>query len=98
MNAETRPAEAGPVEPTVGRHEKCLDVLADPVADALDDMAGLGEHWRRNRDRGRMPNGIRGAMLLVARDVLMLADAEQREMERRFSDMCGPTAFSQRST
>ena len=47
-----------------------LTVMADPVADALDDMAALGLHWTRNRDRGRMPNGIRQAMLLVAREAL----------------------------
>ena len=39
--------------------------MRDPVADALDDMAALGQHWTRSRERGRMPNGIRAAMLLV---------------------------------
>ncbi len=56
-----------------------IEVVRDPVADALDDMAALGLHWTRNRDRGCMPNGIRAAMLLVARDALALADMEERK-------------------
>jgi len=53
-----------------------LIVVHDPVADALDDLAALGQHWTRNRESGRMPKGIRAAMLLVARDVLALAGEE----------------------
>lgn len=46
-----------------------LEVVQDPVADALDDLAALGTHWTRNRDRGRMPSGIRAAMVMVAREL-----------------------------
>lgn len=63
-----------------------LTTLQDPVADALDDMAALGEHWTRNRARGRMPSGIRQAMLLVAREALMHADADEREAHSRMSE------------
>lgn len=52
--------------------------MQDPVADALDDMAALGQSWNLNRERGRMPSGIRGAMILVARELLMHVDMESR--------------------
>lgn len=59
-----------------------LQVVLDPIADALDDLAALGTHWTRNRERGRMPSGIRQAMLLIAREALHLVDAESRELQR----------------
>jgi hypothetical protein len=62
-------------------------MMRDPIADALDDMAALGEHWKRNRERGRMPNGIRSAMLLVARDVLDLQEMQQQEHVRTIAAM-----------
>ena len=71
-----------------------LTVIHDPVADALDDMAALGLHWTRNRERGRMPSGIRQAMLLVAREALAHADMADRAMVRQFGDLCGPSAFA----
>ena len=71
-----------------------LTVMQDPVADALDDMAALGLHWTRNRERGRMPSGIRQAMLLVAREALAHADMADRAMARQFGDLCGPAAFA----
>lgn len=64
-----------------------LELMRDPVADALDDMAALGQHWTRNRERGRMPNGIRMAMLLVAREVLALDElARHHPTDHQFID------------
>lgn len=54
----------------------------DPLAAVLDDLAALGEHWTRNRKAGRMPGGIRAAMLLVAREALAHDEAMQRENHR----------------
>ena len=71
-----------------------LVALQDHVADALDDMAALGQHWMRNRERGRMPNGIRQAMLIVAREALAYAEASDREMEREMSELFGPCAYA----
>ena len=65
-------------EETVPKNE--LTVLQDNVADALDDLAVLGAHWTRNRDRGRMPNGIRQAMLIVAREAIAYAEASDLEI------------------
>ena len=91
---------ASPVDCHVGRpvpergHAGVLTVLPDPVADALDDMAALGLHWTRNRERGRMPSGIRAAMLLVAREALAHEDAQAREIQRQFTELCGPEAYA----
>jgi hypothetical protein len=70
-----------------------LELMRDPVADALDDMAALGQHWTRNRERGRMPNGIRAAMLLVAREVLALDEMARRDpTDYQFGDLSGQPA------
>lgn len=74
-----------------------LMVMEDPVADALDDMAALGLQWARNRERGRMPNGIRGAMLLVAREALGHVEMQERETQRRTDELCGPAAYMRNS-
>ena len=66
-----------------------LQVLRDPVADALDDMAALGLHWTRNRERGRMPGGIRAAMLLVARELTAHEDLQAREIQLRLAETYG---------
>lgn len=54
-----------------------LVVMRDPVAEVLDDMAALGEYWQRNREKGRMPGSIRAAMLLAAREAIMVEEMEQ---------------------
>ena len=64
-----------------------LQIARDYVADVLDDMAALGEYWKRNRERGRMPNGIRSAMLLVAREALDLQEMRQQEEVRMIEAM-----------
>lgn len=74
-----------------------LQAVADPVADALDDMAALGLHWTRNRERGRMPRWIRQAMLMVAREALAHVDAQERSTNQFMDELCGPTAFARRN-
>ena len=71
-----------------------LTVMEDPVAHALDDMAALGLNWTRNRERGRMPNGIRQAMLLVAREALAHDDAQARSTNQLMDNLCGPAAYA----
>ena len=56
-----------------------LEVKVDAVAGALDDIADLCEHWKRNRERGRMPNAIRAALLMSMRDAVMLHNLTRRE-------------------
>ena len=48
----------------------------DPMQDLLDDMASIATHWERNRQRGRTPHAIRAAMVMIARDIVAMADAE----------------------
>ena len=62
-----------------------MTILQDPVADALDDLAALGEIWARNRKR--MPSGIRQAMLLVAREALMHDEESRRELSRQCTNL-----------
>lgn len=75
-------------------------VVTDPVADALDDMAAIGLHWTRNRERGRMPSGIRQAMILVAHEVLAHVEVHDHITNQIMGDLarnaadktigCGP--------
>lgn len=51
----------------------------DPLSDLLDDLAALGEHWKRNREKGRIPFAVRSAILMVARDALAQAEANNAE-------------------
>jgi hypothetical protein len=83
-------SEANSMDCRVGR----LEVMRDPVADCLDDMAALGEHWTRNREKGRMPGGIRAAMVLVAREMLSLVEQQERETQQLMDNLCGPAAFA----
>ena len=46
----------------------------DAVAEKLDEMADLAEHWKRNRNNGRNPTGIRLAMLTLAHEVIAAAE------------------------
>jgi len=52
-----------------------LEVVTDEVELLLDDLAGLGEHWARNRAKGIMPRGIRNAMVQTAQEIAMRIDA-----------------------
>lgn len=64
-----------------------LRILKDPIAELLDDMAAMGEHWAKNRERGRTPDAIRRAMLMAARDLVVLADHDAKLAEQQLSGM-----------
>ena len=49
-----------------------IEVKYDYVAEHLDDIADLCEHWKRNRGKGRMPSSIRSALLLSMKEVISL--------------------------
>ncbi|MCM8613750.1 hypothetical protein [Accumulibacter sp.] len=55
-----------------------LEVKFDHVAEALDDLTALCEHWKRNRERGRMPRAIRAALLMSMREALAMHDADAK--------------------
>ena len=72
----TSPAVGAPIEAPVRPH---LTVEFDHVGDALDDIADLCEHWKRNRERGRMPHALRAALLMSMRDTLAMHDAKIKQ-------------------
>ena len=47
-----------------------MQIVRDPLAELLDDMAALGSHWQRNRAKDRTPWAIRRAMLDLAGDIV----------------------------
>ncbi len=44
----------------------------DPIAEKLDEMADLCECWRKNREKGRNPNAIRQALIILSNEVVMI--------------------------
>ena len=64
------------------------------IAEKLDEMADLSEHWRKNRERGRMPNAIRAAMMMLAKECIAIEEQEARETMKMMDDLCGPSAFA----
>ncbi len=53
-----------------------FEVVRDPVIERLDELADLGECWKKNRDKGRNPQGIRLAMIHLANEIIMLVGGE----------------------
>ena len=47
-----------------------IEVKTDEVAEALDEIAHLAEYWKRSREQGRIPGGIKSAMIMLARRIL----------------------------
>ncbi|MFN9279375.1 MAG: hypothetical protein ACK6DW_06500 [Betaproteobacteria bacterium] len=58
-------------------------LVHDDVSQRLDEVADLCEHWKRWREvRGHTPQAIRAALVMLAREVAMLADMEQQHGPR----------------
>jgi len=49
-----------------------MELVSDPVAEKLDEMADLSEVWRRSRDKMRPAGSIRAAMLMLADEITIL--------------------------
>lgn len=49
-----------------------IEVVKDPIAERLDELADLSEYWKKNRDKGRNPQGIRLAMIHLANELVIL--------------------------
>lgn len=58
-----------------------LQVAQDQIADKLDEMADLSEHWKRWRERGHDPQGIRAGMVLLCGEI--------HSLERQFDRILG---------
>lgn len=46
-----------------------VEVFRDEQMELLDDLADLCEYWKRNRAKGRTPNAIRSALVMLAADI-----------------------------
>ena len=49
-----------------------ITVLADPIADLLDEMADLCEHWKKWRGKGHTAVGIRSALVSLSGEILRI--------------------------
>lgn len=54
--------------PPVARH--------DPIAEKLDEIADMAEWWRKHRDKGRMPSGIRAGMMVLCEEIAVLKQSK----------------------
>lgn len=70
-----------------------IEIHHDTIAEKLDEMADLSEHWKRNREKGRNPNAIRAAMLMLAQEVTGIARAQDEETAAMMDRLCSPTAY-----
>ena len=55
-----------------------IEVVTDPVAEKLDDLADICEYWKRHRDKGRNPTAIRAALIMLANELAILAPNPQQ--------------------
>lgn len=66
----------------------------DLIAEKLDELSDLAEYWRRHRDKGRTPNAIRSALLMLANEVVLLDQQAKDRYVKEMNELCGPTAFA----
>lgn len=55
-----------------------IAIRHDTIAEKLDELSDLCEYWKRQRDKGRMPQAIRHALLMMANEITILSEAENR--------------------
>ena len=62
-----------------------IEATTDIIAEKLDEIASLCEHWKKNREKGLMPSSIRMAMIMLADEIVIIHGAEQilREAQKR---------------
>lgn len=49
-----------------------LIVVKDEVAEKLDELSDLAKYWKKHRDAGRTPSGIRAGMLASIEEINLL--------------------------
>lgn len=65
-----------------------IEIVRDDIAEKLDEMSDLCEHWKLNRERGRNPTAIRAALLMLAEECTILTRAN-RQIEGLDAALCG---------
>ena len=51
-------------------------LVRDLIAEKLDELADIGEYWKRNREKDYTPNAIRAAMLMLIDEIKLLQKTE----------------------
>jgi len=54
-----------------------IKVFKDEVAEKLDELADICEYWKKNRNKGRNPSGIRAALLYLVSEIEMMRSMEE---------------------
>lgn len=54
-----------------------LQPVKDEIAEKLDELADLSEHWKKNREKGIHPQAIRSALIQIIQHVEFLAYTQQ---------------------
>lgn len=49
-----------------------IKIYKDEIAEKLDELSDLSEYWKKNREKGRTPNGVRVGMLALVQEINML--------------------------
>lgn len=70
-----------------------IQIHRDTITEKLDEMADISEYWKRQRDKGRNPNAIRSAMLMLAQELTMVVHQQEAETAEKLDRMRGPTAY-----
>lgn len=53
-----------------------VKLARDEIAEKLDEIADLGEYWKKHREKGCKPDAIRVAMLLLIDNIAILVNRE----------------------
>lgn len=54
------------------------EVHRELIAEKLDEIADVSEYWKKNRDKGRTPNAIRAAILILCEESIALSQMKER--------------------
>lgn len=55
-----------------------ISIVRDEIAEKLDELADLGEYWKRHRALGRSPQAIRAALVMTIQECAVLVAANAR--------------------
>ena len=55
-----------------------IKIYKDEIAEKLDELADLGEYWKKNRDKGYQPNGVRAGMMSIISEINLIAETQLR--------------------
>jgi len=65
---------------------KKIEIVKDEIAEALDELADLCEYWKKNRERGRMPNGVRAGIVTIVNEISFIKHQEEYRYARTLAE------------